>query len=185
MKCRYDKHSTAISGRIKRSLIYLQSKQINVVFIKICQKTFGNYFHCSPINSDLEAFSAIQVFHKQAWLHWNQKVEFKGLISPLSHPMHAPSLVQDVRYHWNHILPTVRLHKFIFNVPFMQNHICNCFCKLGQAFMLTAENKLLYIYIYTQIPISSSYIPSQTEYLIWDLRQNKYTRSHEHTFIPM
>lgn len=87
------------------------------------------------------------------------------------------SSVQDVRYHWNHPLLTVRLHKFIFNVPFTQNHICNCFCKLGQVFVLTAENKLLYIYTHTHKLISSSFIPSQTQQLIWDLRQNKSTRS--------
>lgn len=86
--------------------------------------------------------------------------------------MHAPSLIQDVRYHWNHILPTVRLHKFIFNVPFIQNHICNCFCKFGQAFMLTAENKLLYIYIYTHRPTNpyqaALFLPKQnSSFGIW------------------
>lgn len=37
--------------------------------MKISQKTFENYFPRSPFNSALEAFSATQIFQKQAQLH--------------------------------------------------------------------------------------------------------------------
>lgn len=99
MKYRYDKHSTAIFGKI-RGLNLSSVKTNKSVFHEILSENVWKYFVLLSFNPSLEAFGAIHIFQKQVQVHLSQKVKFNGYICPLSHLMNALSLIWDVGYHW-------------------------------------------------------------------------------------